>query len=288
MKAEFDRGIQLLALTGAIPEAPRGHLLAGIEAYLKAEKIRVIWIRDLGGALDERRFCQLLSVQSSLGRQTRDAGQNLAWVLTAPRFGEHGIGLIVENADALTPEALDLVRDLAVVSAARQPRVRAVLLGSRALEVRLGQAGPLVTVKQLDGALAEAAVTPGGHPHGIRAPIGLAVFGCVAALALFGPVRFGNRTRAPVGSDQVAPVAEADAAQPVGTGGGIGAPAAANWSAEAVVQQAWRSRANRREAGPRLAVSAFAPALPGAEAVASPPLPSVADRPESATVPAVS
>jgi hypothetical protein len=186
--AELDRGERLVALLTGRSRSERSDLLDRLCADLPRRGTRVIRIDGAAGEpVDVRRFCHLLIAASSAGAVVGDPAERLASILTAPRAGERSLTLVVEDADALLTDALAFVARLAAASSARPLRMRALLLGSHALRVRLAGVGP-VAVKWLD-----APPVPRPKPlptqQRTRGPrLALAAFGCFAGVAVFGTI----------------------------------------------------------------------------------------------------
>src|SRR6185437_17006357 len=125
-----------------MPQGERTSLLNHLRNYLEGEKIRTIAVDGVDGeTVGVRRFCELLVAASSPSSDIRDAAEHLATIFTAPQAGERGLLLVIENADALSAEAIAFAKRLATASEARALSVQLLLFGSRALEFRLPEAG---------------------------------------------------------------------------------------------------------------------------------------------------
>jgi hypothetical protein len=209
--AELDRGELVVALLADSSRPERSNLLDRLCAHLAWKSTRVIRIGGLGdGPVDVRRFCHLLIAASSAGAIVSDPAEHLASILTTPRAGERSLTLIVENADALSTDALAFVARLAAVSSAQPLRMQVLLLGSHALRVRLAGVGP-VAVKWLDGLPVPNLKPLPTQQRTRRLRLALAAVGCLAGVVAIGTIRSGDNDRlfAKAGSAVEAPPAPA-------------------------------------------------------------------------------
>ncbi|MBD0273066.1 MAG: hypothetical protein ICV73_14210, partial [Acetobacteraceae bacterium] len=224
---ELDRGEPVIALLANGSQSERSDLFDRLHAHLAWKGTRVIQIDGAEGApVDVRRLCHLLVAASSAGAIVGDPAEHLASILTVPRAGERSLALIVENADALSPDALAFVARLAVASNARPLRMQALLLGSRVLPLRLAGVGP-VAVKRLDGLPVPSFRPPPVRQRALRLRLALAAVGCLAGVAVLGAVRSGDNDRlsAETGAAVEAPPALASAS--AAFAGGEASPMAA-------------------------------------------------------------
>ena len=199
--AELDLGASAAMLLVSESQLTHSDLLDSIFGRLARDSVRFIRIDGSGGApVDVPRFCHLLVDASLAGEIVRDPAEHLANILTAPRAGERSLTLIVEDADALSTDALAFVARLAAASSAKPLRIQVLLLGSYALQVRLTEMGRLsgvgpVAVKRLDGPPAPSLKPLPMRKRTRRLRLALAAVGCLAGIAVYGTVRSGDGGR---------------------------------------------------------------------------------------------
>jgi len=191
--AELARGTPAVALMSNMPQGERTSLLNHLRNYLEGEKIRTIAVDGVDGeTVGVRRFCELLVAASSPSSDIRDAAEHLATIFTAPQAGERGLLLVIENADALSAEAIAFAKRLATASEARALSVQLLLFGSRALEFRLPEAGSFA-VRQVPSRAAAPDRSVIRTARRSWTGHGLAAVGGVAVLFFFLAAASGDR-----------------------------------------------------------------------------------------------
>ena len=204
--AQLDGGEPLVALLVGSWRSRRSELIKRLCAHLAWNSTRVIRIgaaRD--GIVDVRCFCDLLVAAVRAGTIASVPTQGPSSVLGGPGVGERSLTLIVEDADALTVEALAFVFRLAVDSRAQPRRIQALLLGSHRLQDRLAGMRPAAVISIPDlNSLTVKQRTP-------KVLLALAAVGCLAGVMIAGTLRLAdnNRLSAKAGSAFEAPPARA-------------------------------------------------------------------------------
>jgi hypothetical protein len=193
--AELARGTPAVALMSNMSQDERTSLLKHLGNYLEAENIRVITIDGIDGeSVGIRRFCERLVAASSANSDIRDAAEHLATIFTTPQAGERGLVLVIENADALSPEAIAFAKRLATASEARALSVQLLLFGSPALEFRLPEAGSFA-VRRVPSRAAAPERSVGGIARRNWTGHGVAAVGGIVVLFFFLAAASGDRER---------------------------------------------------------------------------------------------
>ncbi|MBN9564389.1 MAG: hypothetical protein J0H14_27235 [Alphaproteobacteria bacterium] len=186
-----------------MPQGERSSLLERLTNHLEAENIRVIVVDSVDREfISIRLFCELLVAASASTTGVRDAAEHLATIFTSPQAGERGLVVIIQNADALSSEAIAFAERLATASEARPLPVQLLLLGSSALEFQLPGS---FAVRKLPSCLPAPDRSTDSAARRSWTGHGLAAVGGVAVLFFFLAAASGDRERQP--APQEAPTA---------------------------------------------------------------------------------